>query len=116
MINDDLPKGLSTAALDELKLEHGEIHIIRHPDDAYPSVLVKLPKRVEYNRFKSEIGNDRKAVSEKALEGFFKRHVVYPSREELEVVLETYPALTDAYGKKLLELIGMSEVTESKKL
>jgi hypothetical protein len=112
----DLPKGLTEEKLTELKSEHGELNLIRHPEDNFPRVIVKKVAKSEYSRFKSELGNDRKAVSEKALEGLLKRHVVYPPRDEFESILEDYPALADTYGKKLLALAGMSEDVDAKKL
>lgn len=113
---EDMPKGCTPEKLDELKAEHGEIYLIRHPDGEFPPVIVKKPSKTEYNRFKSEASHDRKAVADKAVTGFFNRHVVYPARGDLDVILEQYPALEDAYGKKLLELAGMVENAEAKKL
>jgi hypothetical protein len=111
-----LVAGLTETEITDLKTKHGEIYVLEHPVYTDATVIGRRPTRLEYDRFITEAGDDRKNVKTKALENFVKRAIVHPERAKVEVLLDRYPGLVSGYGDKLLEIIAVDQRVEAKKL
>jgi hypothetical protein len=108
--------GLPQTQIEDLKLKHGEIHLLEHPVYADAVVIARRPSKMDYDRFVSEASDDRKNVKTKALETFVKRAIVHPERTQVDKLIERYPGLVAGYGDKLLEMVAVDQRVEAKKL
>lgn len=97
----------------ELKAKHGERKVLRlstTTPDGIVEVAVLKPGRKEYERFRRQLGDDNKRDS--ALESMLRAHVLLPSREKFDELLDEFPALPEEFGKPLLAAIGLSGSAE----
>jgi hypothetical protein len=82
--------------------------------DREVAVIVKTPDRQRWMRFKAQLQDQhRKAV---AMEGLVVDCAVWPSRGEVEQLLEQRPGLVETIGSKVAELAGLEETVTAKKL
>lgn len=103
---------IDPATLDALREKHGELHEL--PLGEGEAVLVRRPRRADYKKFRGKA--DREATRADALEILARDCIVWPDVAAFEAMLERRPALADVVGGKLLELAGLSEDPDTKKL
>jgi hypothetical protein len=111
---EDLDQELSPeiqAKLDAAKAAHGEAFVLQS-DDQRATVIVRRPKRGEYQRYQSERFNDAKKT--RALERLFLSCLVWPLPAEFDAVLEQMPALGDTFGLGVCEIAGGGGYTVKK--
>ena len=108
---------LSQDEIEKLKASHPgvELHFVTAGiGEREVSVIVKVPNRERWNRFKSQVGDPhRKAM---AFESLVRDCVVHPSAGELDRLLEQRPGLAEAFGGKLTEIAGLEESVAARKL
>ncbi len=95
--------------LGELKAQHGEVHVLGGSGEL---VVVKPPTRAAWKRFKTWLSDDRRKAD--AFEALLVDCIVFPSRDEVDKMLDRKPALAEAFGNKLFELAGGGEVEARK--
>ena len=91
------------------------ISMILHPDDDTDYLVkyfCKRPGNPSYNRYVKTASKDMLG----ALKAFVFDAVVEESKAQLERDLEEYPALALGVGEKLLNMMGLSDLTNLKKL
>ena len=91
------------------------ISMILHPDDDTDYLVkyfFKRPGNPSYNRYVKTASKDMLG----ALKAFVFDAVVEESKAQLERDLEEYPALALGVGEKLLNMMGLSDLTNLKKL
>jgi hypothetical protein len=79
---------------------------IAHVVDKYKcwQVVYRAPTSAEYKRFRSmAVKEDQKA---EATENLARVCVIYPSREEFNVLLAKYPSIAETSSDELTELSG----------
>jgi hypothetical protein len=112
--NDDSPKWLTEAVINQLKAEHGDIYLIQIPDPDLPNaaLVIKHPDR-KARPYKDFIARARKGKKheERAFETFTLEHIVYPTGQELEDILKLHPGLTLVAGT---ELVALTRQTQEK--
>lgn len=77
-------------------------------------LIVRSPNRAQYKRFVASSMDDKKRLS--AVENLVTECVVWPDRQRLEQLLEARPGLMMAISEKLMELAGIFEDVQIKKL
>ena len=96
---------LSTEEITALTATHKRIAHVIGKDNAWEVVLRK-PTRAEYKRYRGLIHGDGKA---EASEWLARATCVYPpSPDAFDALLEDYPAIPEACGSKLGELLGLA--------
>lgn len=112
----------SEAEVAALKSQHGEelhaLELCGALADGTPlvTVVVRLPNRQEYRRFKDAAANRNGDARIKATEQLARSCIVYPSPERLEYVAEKYAAVLDSVAGELLELAGAQNNVAKKAL
>ena len=96
---------LSKEEIASLESTHKRVAHIIGRNGAWEVVLRK-PTRAEYKRFRSMLHNDAQKAD--ATESLARTCVVYPSREAFDSMLDEYPAIGDAAGGVLGELVGFT--------
>lgn len=108
---------LSQEQIDALKAAHSntELHlVVAGSGDREVQVVVKVPNRERWNRFKAHAGDPhRKAL---AMEALVVDCVVHPTPVAVEALLHARPALVETFGSKIAELAGLEETVSAKKL
>ena len=106
--------GADERKLEELRQQHGEIHVVKvTPKSADPVVvLVKRPGRVEWRKLQS----DNMDAGKKALasEGWVRACVIWPGREAFDELLKKYPALVRPISDELLSIAGLEDGSSRK--
>lgn len=103
--------------LTELEALHGRIAHLKSKtvDDkgnhAWEIVLRK-PSRPEYKQFRAQSHNPNQIAE--AQEILARKTVVYPSREEFDVMLDDWPALPEACGESFKLLTGLAVAEDVK--
>jgi hypothetical protein len=108
--------GISEEKIEELVTEHGKgnLHLLNDPDDEGDEIVVRRPTRMEYHRFKLGIEDEKK--HQKAIEQIIRDCTVFPSKTDLDAMLERRPGLADAWGQAIMKLAGAAKGVEAKKL
>ena len=96
---------ISPDDLVQLRTAHKRIAHVRDKDGAW-EVVYRKPSHAEYKRFRSALHNE--ATKPDATEQLARVCVVYPSREAFDALLEDYPAIADASGDAIGELVGFT--------
>lgn len=100
--------------LDKLKVEHGEVHLLKaSSDEGEFFVVVKRPTRPQYKRFKSLATDEKRRVD--AGEWLVLECLVHPSREDFQIALERHPGLGDSYAEDVLKIAGVGATVDVKK-
>jgi hypothetical protein len=95
----------------KLKAEHDDIYRINVGDDSF---IVRPPTRTEYRRFITAASNDKKRAI--ALEDLCADCVLHPEPEQFRQLTDRKPGIPATIGNKLLEIAGVVEEAEAKKL
>jgi hypothetical protein len=90
---------------------NAELHLLTVEDD---QVIVRVPSGAAYQFFKDMASDDKKKT--RALEELTRSCVVYPDATAFDALLERRPGLGTSFGGKLVELAGVVEEVEAKKL
>src|SRR3954469_23317504 len=93
-----------------LHREHGNVVSISlgGKDD----VALRKCKPAEYKRFRARSFNEK--TRDSAIEELVRCTLVYPPRESIDALFETYPALAEAVSGEVLRLAGMVEIDVKK--
>jgi hypothetical protein len=103
---------LKPEEIQQLKQEHGELHQLDHL--GY-TVVVKIPSRAAWKRYRHMMFDDRK--QSEAPEALLRECIVWPSRDEVERMLLKRPGLSETFGGLLMEICGgKGELAEKKAL
>lgn len=73
----------------------------------------RFPDRAMWRKFKKERADE--ATSHIAVENLLCIHVIYPSREDFQAMLDRRAGLVDGFGLAFLRAAGMGEAQEAKK-
>jgi len=102
---------LDETTLEQLKREHGELTRLSAGGE---SVIVRNPRRVEYERFRKDTFDEKRR--DKSVETLLRSVIVWPSKEEFLELLERKPGLSETFGGKVLEMVGATEQADVEKL
>lgn len=104
---------LSHEQIEQLKEQHGELHLIEAPKtEQY--VVVKHPTRHHMERFQNAASSAKKLpVAQRDL---VLGVAVYPENGQLEATLERFPGLVQTFAHNILEIAGVDEDATAKKL
>lgn len=97
--------------LDQLQAKHQDVAILSANDEV---IVVRPPTRPEYKRFRARSVDVNMRAD--AVEELTKSVLLYPDRTGFDVILDKKPALADVFGAKVLELAGLTQEAEVKKL
>lgn len=100
------------AKLQEAKTAHGEAYVLTDSDDKI-SVVVRKPRRAEYQRFRQERADPGKRAA--ALERLFLSCLVWPTPTDFEPTLNSLPAIGDSFGAALFDRISGAVEAEVRK-
>ncbi len=101
--------------IDKLKEQFGsDLRLLSSDAGDGVEVIVRKPNRQEWKRFRAESGD--KTTRDVASENLFRSVVVYPDRPSVMALLERLPGIVEEFSEHLLELVGITTQSESKKL
>lgn len=103
---------MDASAIEALKLKHPTAELFLLTSES-AEVVAKVTK-AEVDMFREFISSP--ATKARAMERFVKACVVFPSADEVRVILEKKPGLSEKWGDQLLDQAGMDEEVELKKL
>lgn len=94
---------ISEEKLTALRAEHRRVKVIAVGDIEF---VIRAPKRHEYKAFRNKAMGEQKAD---ALEDLLRTIVVFPSRQELDAILDDYPGLAESkdFQKSVEQFVGM---------
>ncbi len=69
-------------------------------------IVLRKPTRAEYKQFRSQNHND--AVKADSQEILIRKLAIYPTVEQLDALLDDYPAIPEACGDALRHLAGLA--------
>lgn len=96
--------------IEKLKSEHGKLHQLEHMDEV---VVVKVPNRMLVKRFQETMHDERKAPH--APEQLLRECVVYPSRDEYDLMLERLPFISVTFAGMLIDILGGAKPGQGEK-
>ena len=96
---------LSTEQLDELRTQHKKIAHVADKHGEWEAVY-RRPTSAEYKRFRAMLHNDAQKAD--ATEWLARACVVHPTRDQFNALLDEFPAIADASGTALGELVGFT--------
>jgi hypothetical protein len=102
---------IDDATLAELQAKYDELYEITAGGEA---LYVKMPSQEAYRAFKAQVMDEKKRVY--AADNVLRSCVVHPDVKTLNELLSRRPFLTEAFASQLLELAGMNQQVEAKKL
>ncbi len=102
---------ISKDVLEKLKSEHGSLTELSVDNDA---VVVRLPSRGEWKKFRATIADDRKRGD--AAEQLLRSCIVFPDETAIEKMLDVRPGLAETFAGELVELAGAKKGVEKKAL
>jgi hypothetical protein len=102
---------IDAATIEDLKSQHGDIHLLTSRDH---EVIVRVPKEVEYKRFRAQSNDPNKR--DIATEALVKAVVVWPEADAFTAMLKAHPALCEEFAEPVLELVGLVGEAIAKKL
>ncbi|WP_027480522.1 hypothetical protein [Deinococcus pimensis] len=108
--------GITKAEFEQLQTKHGDrLEILSlGPDDT--DVIVRPPRRAEYDRYVLELakGKARPDVALAAGTKLVKACLVVPTEKVFDDLLEKYPAMGDQYSEEVLKLIAADAEVQRK--
>jgi hypothetical protein len=99
------------AKLEELKAEHGEVHVLTAGGNV---VVIKRPTKPMIERWQDACTTDKKR-GPKATATLVRECVVHPAPSVYDAMIEERPLLPMTFGEKVLEIAGAIQDCEAKK-
>jgi hypothetical protein len=99
---------------DKLQAAYGKVYLLEAKFEGVTyEVAVRRPRRAEYKAYRSAaFAPDKK---EFAVETLLLDVLVSPSREEFDKMLDAFPAGTEVFGAKVVEMLGNNVEASAKK-
>lgn len=89
------------------------IHVLTH-DKLGDSLAVRLPSRVQWRKFKSDLMSEVPDRAELANEAFLLDLVAFPERAQVQAYFDQRPAAADVFARGVAELVGFGGKAEKK--
>jgi hypothetical protein len=109
-IDEAKPKPIDEATIQALKAKHGEVHLVSAKSGE--QVVLRVPSDSEWGSFIDL----REKTGARALKWLVISSAVHPDAVEVRKLLEARPGLQQIFGARAMEVAGMAEEAELKKL
>lgn len=96
--------------INELKAKHENVYVLTAKSGE--SIAVRSPNDPEWGLFQ----DDREKRGPRALKNLVRMCLLHPSQSELYEIFNRKPALANIFGARLVELAGLEEEAEVKKV
>lgn len=104
---------IDTAAIDKIKEENPDAELLLI-ESSMGDVIAKIPTANEMNAFRSKIFDEKRRAN--ATESLVRSCVLYPDREELNVLIQKRPLIIEKVAAELDKAGGGQEELTVKKL
>jgi len=111
-MTDDAPT-LDESTIAALKAKHGALTLLESDAMEGVRLVVRNPKRIEYDRFHEEM-NGEQATG--AMLTLLRSVLVWPDATAFEAVLNRYPGAAQEFGREISRLAGVSGRARASKL
>jgi hypothetical protein len=100
-------KKVTPELLDKLKAEHRYIAYVNgeFDDEIVWEVVLRKPTSKEYKQLRAQVTDgNQKAMAGEAV---FRKIIIYPSRDQIDALLEEWPGVAEACGGAINKLAGL---------